>query len=525
MPFKKIIIVTLCVLGSIGALIGVGIYIALTDNDPFLDSYEQHCASCHGINLEGTANGPELMGPMEHGTTVSALFHEISQGVPEAGMPAYRDLLQPTEIKGIAIYIAERRVDQRFTAMQVDAPLDIPASPISSETHDFRIEVVTDGLHAKTYSVAPLPDGDFLVTEKLFGLRKVTADGTVSELIEGAPTGFGEGIELYGLDAGVGHIMEVALHPDYADNGWVYMHYGHRCEDCNDAARESVMPVSMNRVIRGRIRDGRWVDEEVIWEADPWFYSSMVDTAAGGRLAFDGDGYLFMSIGLKGLSNFKGPQDMGSPYGKILRLHDDGRVPNDNPFVGQADALPEIWTYGHRSPQGLEYDRRTHTLWGTEHGPRGGDEVNLLQPGRNYGWPLYSKGMDYDLTDVEYGKNLNLEFDIDEIEQPAYDLTPSPAVSNLMIYEGSQFPNWQHNLFVGSLKARDLFRLVVENGRIVHAETVITDLARIRDVESGPDGCIYLLLENAAGGMLVRLVPAEADLEGSGTLLTNSRPN
>jgi len=509
MLLKKIIIVVLCTLGGAGALLGIGLYVPLTDNDPFHDCYQEQCAACHGANLEGS-NGPPLLGPMQHGTTVAELFRHISTGAPEKGMPAYAELLAPTEIKGIAIYIAERRVNQRFTEMQVDRPLVIPDEPINSEQHAFRLEVVTDALHAKTYSVAPLPDGEFLVTEKLFGLRKVTADGAVSELIEGAPTGYGEALELYGLDAGVGHIMDVVLHPDYADNGWVYLHYGHRCADCNEAARDSVLPVSMNRVIRGRIRNGQWIDEEVIWEAEPWFYSSMVDTAAGGRLAFDGDGYLFMSIGLKGLSNFKGPQDLQSPYGKILRLHDDGRIPNDNPFVGQAGALPEIWTYGHRSPQGLEYDKHTHTLWGTEHGPRGGDEVNLLQPGRNYGWPLYSKGMDYDLTRVEYGKNLNLEIEEAEIEQPAYDLTPSPAVSNLMVYEDQQFPRWRHNLFVGSLKASDLFRLEVEQGRVVHAETVITDLARIRDVESGPDGYIYLLLENAGGGMLVRLVPEDA---------------
>lgn len=509
MPLKKLLIAGLCILGVFSGLLGIGLYVALTDNDPFHDSFQQHCANCHGPDLQGTSSGPTLHGPMQHGTTVAELFQDISNGTPAKGMPSFQHSLTPTEIKGIAIYVAERRVDQRFTEMQVDRQIVIPVDPIITQQHALRLEVVTDALHAKTYAVAPLPDGDFLVTEKLQGLRKVSADGSVSELIRGAPTGFGKGIELYGLDAGAGHIMDVALHPDYKNNGWVYLHYGHRCEDCNAAARESVLPVSMNRVIRGRIRDDRWVDEQVIWEAESWAYSSMPDTAAGGRLAFDGDGYLFMSIGLKGLSNFKGPQDLQSPYGKIMRLHDDGRIPSDNPFVGQAGALPEIWTYGHRSPQGLEYDRRTHRLWGTEHGPRGGDEINLLQPGRNYGWPLSSKGMDYNLTAVEYGKDLNLEFDEEDIEQPAFDLTPSPAVSNLTVYEGQQFPRWQHNLIVGSLKASDLFRLEVVDGRVVHAETIITDLARIRDVESGPKGFIYLLLENAAGGMLVRMVPAD----------------
>ena len=183
---------------------------------------------------------------------------------------------------------------------------------------------------------------------------------------------------------------------------------------------------------------------------------------------------------------------------------------SDNPFIGDPDALDSIWTYGHRSPQGLEYDPATGLLWGTEMGPRGGDEINLLQPGRNYGWPLYSKGMDYDSTPVEYWKDLGIEFDINDIEQPVVDLTPSPAVSSFVIYAGDEFPEWRGQFIVGSLKATELYRFVIDGDRLVHTEVLLGDLARIRDVEVGPDGAIYLLLEHGAGSRVVRVTRHES---------------
>jgi glucose/arabinose dehydrogenase len=158
----------------------------------------------------------------------------------------------------------------------------------------------------------------------------------------------------------------------------------------------------MTKLVRGRIEDGAWVDEEVIWSIDVENYTSMPDMVAGGRIAFDGEGNLFLSVGAKGALGYAGAQDLASPYGKILRMRDDGSIPSDNPFVDDPEALAAIWTYGHRSPRGLEFDRASGRLWGAEMGPRGGDEVNLLLPGRNYGWPLYSLGIDYSGAPIEY---------------------------------------------------------------------------------------------------------------------------
>ncbi len=202
-------------------------------------------------------------------------------------------------------------------------------------------------------------------------------------------------------------------------------------------------------------------------------------------------------------------QDLSLPYGKVHRVNEDGSIPADNPFVKTAGAVPSIWSYGHRSPQGLEFNRRTGELWETEMGQRGGDEVNLLRPGRNYGWPLVSKGLRYEGLPVDYGKELGITFDMKDIEQPVLDLTPSPAISNLIIYDGKAFPKWRGDLIVGSLKATELYRMEVRKGRVVHAETLLEGLGRIRDVATAADGSVLLLMEHQSGGRILRLVPAE----------------
>jgi glucose/arabinose dehydrogenase len=385
----------------------------------------------------------------------------------------------------------------------------VPDGVFASEQHRFRVETVIDGIDKLPYSIAPLPDGRILLTEKTRGLSIVSASGKQSELIRGTPQAHAEGFTVPGLLLyyGLGNLLDVAPHPDYARNGWIYLHFTERCSDCNAASRASKRPVSMNKVVRGRIRDGAWVEQETIWQTDLENYTGMPDIAAGGRIAFDGDGHVFLSMGMKQNSEFAGIQDLSLPYGKIHRVNDDGTIPRDNPFVATPNAVPSIWTYGHRSPQGLELDRATQQLWGTEMGQRGGDEVNLLRAGKNYGWPLTSKGLKYDGTPVDYGKELGISFELASIEQPVVDLTPSPAVSSLVVYRGNAFPKWQGNLIVGTLKATELYRMVVDGDRVTHRETLLKGLGRIRDVATGPDGRIYLLLEHAASGRILALVP------------------
>lgn len=486
-------------------------FTACAQEDPFYGIYLDKCATCHGDSFEGAAQGPALAqpSPIEQGD-LEDLIKTIKNGVPEKGMPAFAPTLNPIEIKRLAILISEVRLTgvRGSDYYNVQQSFSIPASPVETEKHTFTIESVATGIDPLPYSIAPLPDGRILVTEKMRGLRIVEQDGSLSDLIEGTPQAYDQAFQAPGvfLKYGTGWMLDVAPHPDYEANGWVYMTYGDRCTQCNYVSKASGQAVSMLKLIRGRIKDGAWVDQETIWQADSLRYSPLPDMTLGGRIAFDeASGHLYFTLGMKGISNYHGIQELNQPGGKIHRINYDGSIPEDNPFLATPEALPSIWTYGHRSPQGLEFNPRTGQLWGTEMGPRGGDEVNLIQPGKNYGWPLVSNGLNYDGTPVAYGKLLNIEVDSMTLEYTKIDLTPSPAISSFVIHDGSMFPEWKDNLIVGTLKATELYRMVIEDDEIVHKETIVKDFARIRDVEHGPDGSIYLLLEQEEGGQIVRL--------------------
>ena len=492
---------------SILVLIPVAGYRFLPDRvEPFFQMYRDKCAICHGDNLEGAPQGPALVGrPLQYGDTVDEIREVIRAGKPAAGMPAWAGSLEEAHISNLAILVAEKR--QNFSPGQLSFEgITLPEEVFHSELHDFRVELFADDLDPLVFSITALPDGSFLLTEKERGISIIGADGRQSELIKGTPGGFGDSLKLRQINLGLGWLLDIAIHPDYEQNGWIYLHYGDRIDSTS-----SVLPVSMNRLDRARIRNGKWVDVETIWQAHRNSYTSVPDIGAGGRIAFDDSGHVYLSVGMKASDGHGGIQDLRMPYGKIHRVRDDGSIPQDNPFFNHPRSLKSIWTFGHRNPQGLEFNRRTGQLWGSEMGPRGGDEVNLLLPGRNYGWPLHSKGVDYDGTPVEYGKVLGIEFDLSEIEQPIVDFTPAPAISSFVFYEGSQFPGWQQHMIIGSLKATELYRLVFESSQLVHRETLISGLARIRDVEVGSDGLVYLLLESRKGSKIVRLVPVQVD--------------
>lgn len=486
---------------------GIGVYVVTRPPDPFVPLYAEQCAVCHGESFEGAPQGPALVGrALANGDTVAQLSLSIAEGFPERGMPGWSGVLNDAQIRGLAILVAEQRVGRRMIDFKVDKPLAIPTEPVASELVSFRIETVASGLDPLVFAIAPLPGGSWLVTEKVKGLSIVSPDGTRSAPIAGTPATSGFGPTLNGLDYGIGWMLDVAAHPQYAENGWIYLVHGDLCAECK-GDDGPLVPKTMIRLVRGRIRDGRWVDEQVIWSVPQAFYTPVPDMAAGGRLAFSPDGYVFVSVGIKAGEEV-GIQDLATPYGKIHRVHDDGRIPADNPFVARPGAMPSIWTYGHRSPQGLAPDPRTGELWGTEMGQRGGDEVNHLRAGRNFGWPLVSNGLKYDGTPVAYGEALGIRFDPNDLEPPVVDLTPSPAISSFVIYQGDAFPEWRNDLIAGSLKATELYRFVVRGDEHVHTEVLLKDLARIRDVEIGPGGAIHLLLEHGSGSRIVRLVPA-----------------
>jgi glucose/arabinose dehydrogenase len=478
--------------------------------DGFIGQFNEQCASCHGENLRGTSLGIPLVGvPLRNGDSVEDIAESIATGAPDKGMPAWSGTLNQSQIWNLALYVAEQRQGTTILDKRADIAITIPAGTITSERHGFRIESVVEGLDAMPFSIAHLPDGSILLSERMRGLSIVSRDGRKSAPIRGTPPVYDDWSLFLGQVMGLGWMLDVALHPQYQNNGWIYLHHTDRCSNCNALSRKSKRPVSMNRLVRGRIRDGAWADQQIIWQADMETYTDTSDLAAGGRIAFDDSGHVYFSVGMKAALDFMGIQDLKLPYGKIHRVHDDGRIPADNPFVGTAGALQSIWTYGHRSVQGLEYDRETRQLWSTEMGPRGGDELNRLLRGRNYGWPLFTSGVNYDGRPINVSRALGITLKAEDVEFPVVDMTPARAISSFVVYRGAAFPGWNGNIIVGTLRATDLLRMEVADNKVVHTETLLENLARFRDIEVGPRGELYILLENSTGSRIIRLAPVK----------------
>jgi glucose/arabinose dehydrogenase len=344
---------------------------------------------------------------------------------------------------------------------------------------DFRVETLTRGLeHA--WGLAFLPDGRFLVTERPGRLRLIQADGSlVEEPVSGLPEIRAQG---------QGGLLDVALHPEFASNRLVYISYN-----------EPGPGGAGTAVARGRL-DGMTLREvEVIFRLLP---KSGTGFHFGSRLVFDRDGYLFITLGDRGDRDRS--QALDDHAGSVIRIHDDGRVPADNPFVDKPGAKPEIYSYGHRNIQGAAINPADGRLWTHEHGPQGGDEINLPEPGVNYGWPVITYGVNYGIgTPIGEGTSRP------GMAQPIYQWTPSIAPSGMAFYDGDAFPGWRGDLFVGALKFRLLVRLEIEGDQVVNEERLLQgELGRIRDVRQGPDGYLYLL-SDAADGLLARLVPAD----------------
>ncbi|MEX0345632.1 MAG: PQQ-dependent sugar dehydrogenase [Rhizobiaceae bacterium] len=491
---------------AIGAAVGVWYFATADSREPSFVAWNENCASCHGIKLEGTPLGSPLVEvELKQGDTLEQLMAVIAQGVPDTTMEAWENKLSPREIKLLAIYISEQR--QKFpTIANSYAKEPREGRVIQSQHHDFRLELVT-ALESRPYSIAPMPGGEILVAEKIRGLSIVDRDGNQSPLIADTPEVWGTLFSLNGAWLNLGTVLDVQLHPDYAENGWIYLSHTDRCNWlCG-----WVVPGTMVRVVRGRIKDGKWVDQEIIWSVHTDHYTPVPDAVAAGRLAFDKRGYLYISIG--GKNTYDKLHQLDTPFGKIHRVRDDGTVPEDNPFWVAAGDRPEtstihtVWSYGHRTGQGLDGHQTNGEIWNTEMGPRGGDEINHIMGGQNYGWPLYTNGLDYDGEEISIGKDLGLDFAIEDTVLPVVDFTPAPAVSNFTFHHGTSFPSWKNDLLVGTLKASTLYRMRIENNKLIEQEKLITDFGRIRDVEMGEDGFVYIVLEHNDTGSLWRMVP------------------
>ncbi len=340
----------------------------------------------------------------------------------------------------------------------------------------FRAEVVADGLESP-WALAFLPNGDMLVTEKPGRLRIVRNGEVLRRPIGGLP----DDLEAVGQ----GGLLDVVPHPRFQENGLIYLSYAARFNDGH-----------LTQVAVGQLDGGNLVGTRVLLKATPVGYGGR---HFGSRMVFHPDGTLYITFGERGSPNRS--QKLDDFAGTVARINDDGSIPADNPFVGRSDVPPAIYSYGHRNPQGMALQPGTGRVWLHEHGPRGGDEVNIVRAGRNYGWPVITHGVNYD------GSEISPLTAKDGMEQPEWYWVPSIAPSGMAFYDGDAFPGWQGNALVGALRSRLLARLSVEDDKVVAEERMLTDMgARIRDVRQGPDGLVYLLTD-AWDGALMTLSP------------------
>lgn len=345
---------------------------------------------------------------------------------------------------------------------------------------NLKVDTVATGL-TMPWATAFLPNGDLLVTERTGKLRLVKNGVLDPKEISGIP-------EVY--YKGQGGLLDVQLHPDYAKNGWIYISYSSPKKD----GEEGDDGGANTALMRAKLKDHELTNIEQLFKAIPNVKSN---PHFGGRIVFDKKGYVFLSLGERGQK--ENSQNLGKDQGKVVRLHEDGKIPTDNPFVKTEGARPEIWSYGHRNPQGMTIHPTTGVIWEHEHGPQGGDELNIVEKGKNYGWPLITFGIDYDNSIISNDTART------GMEQPVIYWRPSIAPCGITFVTSPQFKEWNGDLIVGSLKFAYLQHLTVKGNKVTNREIMFQGIGRVRDVRQGPDGNIYVVLENS--GKIVKISP------------------
>lgn len=440
--------------------------------NPAALNYQNYCAGCHGDNLEKFAAKAWME---EEGN--ASVIKSIKSGIEDIGMPAFQKTFTNNEIEALAAYV-KRGIPEDKSKLK---PAVTPGGIIESEVQRFTVDTVVSGLKVP-WGLAFMPNGDLLISERS-GTLHLFSNGKLSPPIEGLPPimAFGQG-----------GLLDLALHPDYTSNGWIYLAYSALNTTSNNR-------IGNTAIMRARLEGNKLVDQQVLFKGIP-------DTDRGHhfgcKLAFDGKRHLFFGIGERG-QHFDFPQKLDNTNGKIHRINDDGTIPSDNPFVKTPGAIPSIYSYGHRNPQGTVIHPVTGELWVTEHGPKGGDEINLVKPGRNYGWPVISYGINYD------GTILTALTEKEGMEQPVFYWTPSIAPCGTIFVTGDRFKNWRNNMLVGSLRFQYLERVVINGHAVMHREKLLEGIGRVRNVVMSPDGLVYVAIETP--GKIVRLIPIEED--------------
>jgi glucose/arabinose dehydrogenase len=478
--------------------------------------FTERCAGCHGTGVAG-GRAPSLFDETwtraNDDETVRAVIHDGIQGTE---MMSFSGSLNDQQIWQLVAYIRTQAAALKDKPVFVADP---DGTVVKSEKQTFKIEVVARDLETP-WGLAFLPDGRLLITERPGRVRIVQKGKLLPEAVKGTPKVW---------EKQDGGLLDVEVHPQYAKNGWIYLSYAETLAGyvappapaappaaANPPVAEGAPqggrgrgrggppdPPSMTVIVRGKINtDNEWTDQQVIFRGAPELYSS-TNAHYGSRFIFDKQGHLFFTLGEK--NNPVHAQDLSDPLGKIHRVNDDGSVPKDNPFVGKQGVVPTIWSYGHRNPQGLAWDP-AGKLWESEHGPQGGDEINVIEPGHNYGWGVITMGIQPGMTERSH----------EGMEQPIVYYTPTIAPSGIVFYTGSKYPAWKNNLFVSALGGQQLRRLEVRGNQVTHQEQVFNQFGRVHDVIIGPDGYLYVTLQlpgqslsQSTPGMVARLIPVK----------------
>ena len=456
--------------------------------------WTEQCSGCHGNDAAG-GRAPSLFDEVwlkSH--TDEQIIKSIHDGVPGTEMEPFGKALTSEQIWSLVNHIRTQTGNLRPRPAFVANPNGLV---LKTEKQVVRVETVTEGIDTP-FAIEFLPDGRMLISERPGRLR-VFANGKLSEPVKGTP-------EVNAVQDG--GMLDVIAHPNYAQNGWIYMAYTERQPGYTPppppAPAAGAAPAgaagapqgrgrgpqipSMTVVVRGRINaSSEWVDQQFIYRADPSLYTGS-GSHFGLRFLWDREGHLFYSIGERG--SIPNAQDLTKALGKIHRVNDDGTPVKDNPFVAQSGAVPTIWSYGHRNPQGLAWHPVTGKLWESEHGPNSADEVNVIEKGANYGWGVATKAAQPGMVPSAPG-----------MIDPVIYYTPSMSTAGISFYTGDRYPGWKNtSLFVGGLIGERLERLETDGDKVTHQEVIFNNFGRVRDVAQGPDGYLYVALQNPTGG-------------------------
>ncbi|MEM9420040.1 MAG: PQQ-dependent sugar dehydrogenase [Planctomycetota bacterium] len=459
--------------------------------------FKNNCIGCHGEDFAGASAPSMLEGDWLTDGSDRELYNAIHEGIDFAGMPAFKGGLSEAESWALVVYFREiqgNRIREELGDSTPNAD-----GVYETEHHDYKVETVAKGL-VRPWSIEFLPNGTMLVSEREGKLRLIIDDELIKQPVVGTP-------EVW--NNGQGGLLDIAVDPNYdtpghPGNGWIYLSHS---EITDDSGKR---PAGMTTVVRGKLeqRGSRWfwTDQETLFTTGPE-HGSAARVHFGSRFVFDDDDTLFFTIGDRG--QMPRSQELDKPNGKVHRIHTDGSIPDDNPFVNDSSAMPSVWSFGHRNPQGLAKHPETGLLYDIEHGPRGGDEINLVEPGNNYGWPVVSYSMNYNQT--PFGKNAPFHEDMGFVE-PVHYWIPSIAQCGSSFYVGEGFPKWQNDLFVAALRKEEIRRVRLnEDGKtVIEDEPIYRGQGRIRDVVPGPDGALYVAVEDGGkAGFVRRLVPVD----------------